>query len=368
MKTLSTEIGPALQTHHPHDLETPLRPLARFVAAVAATLLTFASAHAAPADSAYNWLVAQKGRSGLYASFQGGNIAYTYDQTVAAIAFLLHNDPASATALLSKLQSLQGADGSFYDSYYSATGGKQQNSKSVGPVMWVALAVMNYEKLTGDTTTFRPMATKAINWALQFQQSDGGLNGGLSSSGTLDTYASTEHNIDAYAALTYFGYATQAAAVKSFLDNVAWSTDHFLVGRPNGDTTDALDVNPWGVMALGLNGTHPYYLGLNHAMSTQRNVQTLNGVSYDGFDFEADKNDIWFEGTNFMVVALNMDGDPTDANYFLGQIVKDQSTNGGVQYSLLGTNNGYWTMSNKNAISSTGWLILASANYNPFAQ
>jgi hypothetical protein len=88
-------------------------------------------------------------------------------------------------------------------------------------------------------------------------------------------------------------------------------------------------------------------------------------VSYDAFDYNADRNDIWFEGSCFMVIALAQAGDAASAAYFLGQIQKNQSSNGGVQYSLLGTNNWYWTMSSKNAISSNGWLILAIAGYNP---
>jgi len=245
-------------------------------------------------------------------------------------------------------------------------GGKNENARHVGPTLWVAIAVMNYEKWTGDTTTYRAVATKAIAWALQFQQADGGINGGLDASGNLLTYGSTEHNLDAYVLLKHYGYPA-ATSVKSFLDNVVWANDHFLVARPAGDPNDVLDVNAWGVMALGVNGTRPYGNALTYSMTHHRNTKTLNGVSYDAFDYNADRNDIWFEGSNFMVIALGMAGDTANAAYFLGQIQKNQASNGGVQYSLLGTNNWYWTMSNKRAISSTAWLILAIAGYNPMA-
>jgi hypothetical protein len=107
---------------------------------------------------------------------------------------------------------------------------------------------------------------------------------------------------------------------------------------------------------------------VNYAMTHHRNTQSVNGISYDAFDFNADRNDIWFEGSNFMVLALNMAGDATNSSYFLNQIIKNQASNGGVQYSLLGTNNWYWTMSAQRAISSTGWLVLSIAGYNPLAQ
>lgn len=331
--------------------------------------LAFAQTQTTASDNALSWLKGQIDPStGAVASFEGGNVAYTYDQAVAVIAFLTKGDLTDAKTVLNTLQSRQVAHGTqagaFHNAYY-LTGGVQENTMNVGPTVWVAMAVMAYEKKTGDTTTYHNMAINALNWALQFQQADGGLNGGIDADGrTVLTWASTEHNLDAYAALTYFGYPTQAAEVKSFLDNVVWSGDHFIGGR--GDTRDPMDVNLWGVMALGINGTHPYYEGITYDDNHHLNTQTLNGISYNLYDFNSDKNDIWFEGSAFMAVADNMNGNPTGANTVISEIMKNQSANGGIQYSLLGTNNGYWTMSNQRCVSSTGWLILAIANYNPF--
>src|SRR4051812_26141111 len=66
-----------------------------------------------------------------------------------------------------------------------------------------------------------------------------------------------------------------------------------------------------------------------------------------------------------MVVAFQAAGRTTDANYYLAQLVKGQKPNGGVPYSLLGTNNGYWTMTAANAVSSASLLIFADAAFNP---
>ena len=40
--------------------------------------------------------------------------------------------------------------------------------------------------------------------------------------------------------------------------------------------------------------------------------------------------------------------------------------NGGIPYSLYGTNNNYWRMSQQNCVSSTGWFIIAASKWNPF--
>lgn len=333
----------------------------------AALALPHLPARAATAsDNAYGWLTRQyNANSGLYASFAGGNVAYTYDQAVLAIAALIKGDAARARNLLNVLQSMQLADGSLCNAYYTDNRAVQEGTRNVGPNIWVAMAIMAYEKLTGDTATFRNMALRICNWAVNFQQSDGGINGGLDGSGNVLTFASTEHQLDSYAALRYFGYGNQATGVKSFLDNVVWAGDHFIVGR-NDNGNHVMDVNTWGVLALGLSGTHNYDAAQYYNLYNMRTTQTLNGVSYDVFDFNDQLNDIWFEGSSFMVVSLGMDNNTYWSQYFLNQIIKNQDSTGGIQYSLLGTYNGYWTMTDSRAISSTGWLVLAIANYNPF--
>jgi len=315
--------------------------------------------------NAYNWLKSQMAPSGLIISYQRGSIGYTYDEAVAVVAFSLKGDTATAKTILTTLQSVQNSSGSFYNSYYVKTLRGQDVNQEVGPNMWVAMAVANYAKLSGDHS-FDTMAQKVISWCLQFQQSDGGLNGGISSSGTLLTWASTEHNEDAYAALTYFGNTTAAASVKSFLDNVVWnSTDNrFNTGR--GDTSVHTDVNAWGVLALGASGTHNYALGLNYNQNCCESSQTNTRATLNGFDFDGDLDDVWLEGTGQNAEAFLVAGNSTNWNYCVSQIILDQDSQGGVQYSMQGTNNGYFTMSTANAVSSTGWLVIAIAQHNPF--
>lgn len=320
----------------------------------------------AASDKAYTWLKSRMVATGLVDSLQDPrDICYTYDQAVASIAFLVKGDTPNARKVLDALKGMQYADGSWNTAYYCKTKGVQESTKHVGPVLWVAMAVAHYEKKTGDTTTYRSMATKAVNWSLQFQQADGGINLGVDYNGSVLPNASTEHNEDAYVTLRYFGYATDAAEVKSFLDNVVWAGDHWIGGR--NDMRDPLDVNSWGVSALGASGTRNYQTSLDYVMGHHRSAISSKGVSYDAFDFNSDKNDIWFEGTGQMVVAFELVGRGADADYFMGQLVKGQQTDGGVPYSLLGTDNGYWRMSTAKAVSSTGWLIFAEARFNPFA-
>lgn len=329
-----------------------------------------AASTTAASDNAHGWLKSRMVSTGLVDSYQDSrDICYTYDQAVAAIAFQVKGDVTNARRVLDALKSMQYADGSWNTAYYCASKGVQESQKHVGPVLWIAMAVAWYEKRTGDTQ-YHAMGDKAALWSRQFQQADGGLNGGLDYNGSLLTWASTEHNEDAYSVFTSFGYSTDATEVKAFLDNTVWDAANlrWLGGR--NDPNDPMDVNSWGVAALGPTGTRNYQASLDYVMAHHRSTQSQRTgstvVTADAFDFNSDRNDIWFEGTGQMVLAFKVAGRAADADYFTGQLLKGQQSDGGVQYSLKGTDNGYWIMSKAKSVAATGWLIFAIAGANPF--
>lgn len=320
--------------------------------------------------NAHNWLKARMVATGLVDSYQDSrDICYTYDQGVAAIAFQAKGDAVNARRVLDALKSMQYADGSWNTAYYCSSKSVQESQKHVGPVLWVAMAAAYYEKKTGDTQ-YRAMGVKAMQWSLQFQQADGGLNGGLDFDGTPLTWASTEHNQDAYSVFNSFGYTTDAAKAKAFLDNTVWDASKLRWYGGRNDARDPMDVNSWGVAALGVTGTRDYGKSLDYVMANHRSTQSqrtgATTVTVDAFDFNSDRNDIWFEGTGQMIVAFKIAGRTADADFFTAQLLKGQQSDGGVQYSLKGTNNGYWTMSKLKSVAATGWLIFAIDGVNPF--
>lgn len=377
-------------------------------------------------NAAYNWLCAQQVPSGnafagwvdSFEDYWGDGsrktIAYTYDQAVAAIAFTLMGDNNRAKQVLNMLKSTQDSAGYWINSYWWNNGAGEEIRAHVGPCMWVALAVMNYEKKTGDMS-YHDMAIKTIDWCLQFQKSNGALSGGLTTwdsgngSWTEEVWSSTEQNQDAYAALVYFAsttsskqstYTTAANKIKSFLDNVVWdSTKNRWYGgfKNNTNSVDPfvpMDVNPWGVMALGTSGTRNYGKSIEYVentrggtLSSPQYAHTLpyGNTTITAYDFDWQSNgaaadskigggylgaDIWFEGSAFMSCAYSMLGNETKANAILSEIAKKQgkdgSMSGGIPYCLNGTNNNYWLMLQQNCVSSTGWFIIAASKWNPF--
>jgi len=372
-------------------------------------------------DAAGAWLAAQQDVTGtqLVDSFEDFSapstpilLSYTYDQAVAIIALAVRGETARAAHILDAMVSLQATDGSWVNSYWAGNRAGEELRKHVGPAAWMALAVMNYEVLTGDTATYHPMATAALDWALQFTQTNGGLAGGLTTwaagdgSWTPEPWSSTEHNLDAFAALQYFAattpskaesYRAAAAGIRRFLDGVVWDANrHRFWGGFRGGSVDGavpLDVNPWSVLALGPGYASALAYVENAAADPGTDAEHPRYVEvlpFDGatislydFDWESDGRaadpsagdgvlgpDIWFEGSAFMSLAHATVGNTVKADAIIGEIRKKQGASGsragGVPYSLLGTNNQYWKMSQQNCVSSTGWLVLAIHRWNPF--
>ena len=317
----------------------------------------------AAAVKAYNWIVSVGYSNGLYNSQTGlSNVCYTYDQAVAVYAFIAQNDMTRAYNLLKKLKSLQNSSGFWYTAYNKSSK-VAESEKWLGPVAWTVMAAGYYKKVTGSTE-FDAMAKKALNWCLTCSNSDGSLYT-KSSEGK---YTSTEENQDAYAALKAFGYNTQAAKVLNYLKTKVWksSENRWLVGPD--DTTAFLDVNPWGVQSLGSQGPVNYLKALDYNMNKMRLKKTLNSITVDGFDFNGDKDDVWLEGTAQMAAAFYTAGRATDGDYFVNEIIKFQKSNGGITYSMAGGSTGDgWNMPKTEALSSTGWFIIAVNKINPFA-
>jgi hypothetical protein len=389
-----------------------------------------AADYALASDRAYTWLQAQQDLTsgwavdGMVDSFDDWwnstdrvQIVYTYDQAVAAIAFMLKNDRTRAEKVLTTLSQFQDSDGSWINSYWW-NGSGEEIRKHVGPVAWVVMAYMTYEKKYGDTR-YRTNAKKALDWIITFQKPNGGISGGktqwdVPNTWTDEVWTSTEHNEDVYHILKYYAnvfsdrttaYNNAANGVKSFLDNVVWNDS---LKRWNGgwkndtgliDPNVPMDVNPWGVLALGLSGTRDYKKSLEfvdnaNGSGTVSSPKYVHTLTYDGqgntmtaYDFDWDYScapaystngqpigtkcaDIWFEGSAFMSTAHYMNGNVTKANAILDELIKKQGTSGsllgGVPYSLKGSNNTYWQMKQENCVSSTGWLIIAIARFNPF--
>jgi len=324
------------------------------------------------------------------------DVCFTYDQAVAAIAYMVKGGVENldkAEGLLDTLKTAQSWEKDIHagslltayryrqlerwsewweEQYEDEMWGWEWN-RHVGPVMWVVIAAMVYEKTTGNTSYYRQMAVDALNWAKQFVQPSGSLSGGWGYDDLPESFTSTEFNLDAYVAYKYFGEAAGnseflsiAERIKQFLDTEMWNDrdGRFFVGwRENTQSIDPdpmMDVNLWGILALGLE----YERALDWVETSNLYKTTLNGVTLYDFDFDAD--DHWYEGSAFVSLAHYMRGDQGKADEILQDITRFQDQGGGVPYSNNGTHNTYWKMEYRPSVAATAWLVLAIERFNPF--
>ena len=352
--------------------------------------------------------------------------AYTYDQALAIIAFTYVSDYASADTILANLKSLM-KDKCLTIAYRKDKNEPYHVDRHIGPNAWVVQAINYYTNKTGDKK-YQSMAKDIVDWMLTSQKSSGtfkdALFGGYEykngSYKKIDEWASTEHNLSAYAAIRHFAdtFYTKgstdwnkymapitktnpggnATRIRKFLETKMWindviSTHRFITGVLTNPTTKllepnyggALDVNSWGILALGKKAENTLTGGIDDNFSiglkwAYDNCMTKNEK---GFSFwkHADYqkyNIIWTEGTEGMVLAMKRYPitikSGKNATHFHNQVkaLSKTSTNGtGIYYStesssLPTTKQSEPYLTNYDlSVAGTAWCIFSELNFNP---
>jgi hypothetical protein len=218
----------------------------------------------------------------------------------------------------------------------------EQKGIDTGNNTWALLALAALFERTGIeeyVTTARTLG----NFIRTFRNDTGtfqGFQAGLdnfpeSPSVTRRPYASAEHNIDVVAAFTTMfritgesQWANDARHAREFLEAM-WDPQKgcYLAGTINPDTLNKvpdqlpLDVQIWSVLATrDALALHPRVLGCaeqNHATSSD---------GFSGFDFNNDKDAVWFEGTAQMAVAYALTGQLSKAQNLRLELRRAQQT------------------------------------------
>lgn len=213
--------------------------------------------------------------------------------------------------------------------------------------------------------------------------------GGINANDQPLTWHSVEHNLDAYSALAYFGYLTHdisytkvAKQIRRCLETCAWDVTQGRFLRGLDDPVATMDVNPWGILALGDTAWlgYDFTVGLNWSLENCRTIHDWEGHwdpyphligDVDGFDFNDDKDVVWVEGTESMALALHLAEQDSLANYFHAEMTKliPAANDGGLPYA---TNEGTIAADDDElsatypSVAGTAWYIFKELNYNPF--
>ena len=262
-------------------------------------------------------------------------------------------------------------------------------STYTGNVAWAMIALLSFYEKTGEEKYLNAAITLGewIEENCKDIRGTGGYTGGYRGwektannpqGQTKILWKSTEHNIDVNVAFARLYKLTgdkkwkeRALYAKAFVESM-WDEEegHFWTGTlEDGVTTNKsnipLDIQAWAIMALG----DKY----KRVIEWAEKDCYVEADSLKGFDFNNDKDGIWFEGTAHTVIAYQILGEKTKADTYLKELEKAQKEaqnangKGLVAASHDGLTTGFdWVYNARLHIGATSWFIFSELNYNPF--
>lgn len=271
--------------------------------------------------------------------------------------------------------------------YYEATNTfseVEQQSLDVGNNAWAMVALEALYQQTGDAT-YRDGACKLGNFIHSFRHDSGGypgFTGGVDQPEDVTTrrpWLSTEHNLDVYAAFNNFfrvsgepRWQVDAGYARAFVDAM-WDSNRncYFTGTLDPNTRNEtptqlpLDVQAWSILAIP-----------NAATTTQaiicvetNHLNTHDGIT--GFDFNEDRDGVWFEGTAQMTTAYTFAGRAASAELYRAELRLAQQTLGDGEGLPAASHDGLTTgfgfkYFRRLHVGATAWNVFAQLGYDPY--
>ncbi|MGP8322121.1 MAG: hypothetical protein ACT6FE_07370 [Methanosarcinaceae archaeon] len=326
--------------------------------------------------------------------------AWVYDNDLAIIALIDKGTPEDMSRSKILCDALIWAqnhdhdfkDGRMRDGYWandlSDPSGKYSSIKSsgsgTGNMAWTIIALLRYYEVT-ENKTYLSASICMSNWIYENTydiRGSGGYTGGYADNDFDEKlekieWKSTEHNIDTYVAFMKLYEITKnstwrerALHAETFVVAM-WDEGegHFWTGTTNDGITinkgiRPLDVNTWGMMALGNEYDCIHWI---------KNNCQINCCGFKGFDFNDDKDGIWFEGTAQMSIAYQINNKNKMSDKCIKELRRAQTSannnngKGIVAACHDDVSTGFgWSYPNALHIGATSWYIFAERKYNPY--
>lgn len=273
-----------------------------------------------------------------------------------------------------------------------------------GNLAWVAIALLGFCK-DGKGKPFldpavldsaKSTSIKIGNWICDITRNNTlgppGFVGGYEKGGDdLVKWKSSEHNLDAYIAfsqLAQIDYTNTekwhqwALYARTFIDSMWNSHDnYFCAGTDSSGKINFSffeDVQTWGLLAAlctdSIESIPKKYLDAVYRVEDSCYVKDcVKHCNFQGFDFNTDRDGVWFEGTAHMALAYSNLKENNKAEQYLQQLRNAQTTanhnngKGIVAACHDGVSTGLnWVYLNRLHIGATAWYILAELGYNPY--
>ncbi len=330
--------------------------------------------------------------------------AFTYDNALAVIALLACDRRAQALRVGEALRMAAVSDNRLRNAYRAGpvaekpllngwwdAGQKRwledayQAGTATGNVAWVALAMLALHDATGQSRWLEA-AHSLADWVVANAtdaRGAGGFSGGVhgfDADPQKLPWKSTEHNVDLVALFGWLAkmepterWSTQASNARRFLD-AQWdaTSGHFIVGTlPDGITanrgTSGLDVQLWPLLLV--DAAHDWRRALDYA-------EREHGVP-GGFDFNADRDGLWLEGTAQAGLVYRLVGRVHEANTLLATIAGQFAPGGfiyatrearittGLALSADSASADFYYFRRPH-LAATAWAALAATGRNPY--
>ena len=337
-------------------------------------------------------------------------VAFTYDNAVAALAFIAADDRERAKQIVDTLVAAQRRDRAFLDGrirnaykggrfdpssthfllpgrYNAQTDSWQESESHVSThtvnVAWAMLALLGYYESYGGDEYFQAAIAMGrwIEGNCRDGRGAGGYTGGYTGWETQQqklSYKSTEHNLDLYAVFARLYLLTgkpvwqeRANHAKNFV-LAMWNKDkgHFWTGTEDDGVTIyreviPLDAQTWTPLALKA-AAKSYldcleYVEQHHALKR-------------GFDFNQDRDGVWYEGTAQMALAYRETDRLHKAQVVLAMLKTAKQRSGAMPTTdRITLTTGFiqpdgtpWLYFRSLHIGATAWTVLAERGVNPF--
>ncbi|WP_234717011.1 hypothetical protein [Ensifer adhaerens] len=336
--------------------------------------------------------------------------AFTYDNALAAMAFLACGRIAAARSIGDALLAASKTDRQFRDGrlrnayragaiaepaalpgWWDADGGhwaedEYQVSTALGNVAWAALALLQLHTRTQEPAYLKGAVDLGTWLKSGFREDSVGLTGGYFGFDPVSKpipWKSTEHNIDALAVARWLKSQTAdphwdplARSTMLFLDSMFDETQGFLIGTdPSGEPVrtgiTVLDAQIWPLMAVPADERPAEWNGTTARIDSKLAVP-------GGYDFNDDRDGMWVEGTAQAALMFRLEGDDARAESLIASALdnrdaasgwllatreKDISTGLAIDAAGVGGEFRYYRRPH---LGATAWAVLAATGFNPF--
>jgi len=349
----------------------------------------------------------QNSKTGLVSSYEGESTehtgsGYTYDQSLAVMAFMVSGEVKRARRILDfymdQIREKKLNHNGFINGYDATEGYGIEYKVHSGPNAWIGMAALQYVRQTGQKQYLK-IAEQAGDFLIEMMDPEGGVKGGPE-----EKWYSTEHNLDAYAFFKqmyeYTGnekYNLHNKVKGWLMENSFVNFDNCLITRGKRDVSPATDVYSWAIAALGPRELYLMLVDPDEVIAfaikrfeVQTEFKNPDGSTYKvtGFDFTIPSNMgrkgiVSGEWTAQMIGTLKiMAGHYEGKDFKKFQYYDEKARFYETELSKMKigdalpyaskaneqTGHGWRTPRGENlqALSSTAYYVLSSAGYNPF--